>query len=91
MISKKEILSCDFGCWVSFFSNESTLGTIFACIFRDFVYQIFRDLVKVSKVSIDFAQISADFAWVSQILLRFSPNENFWGALAPPAPSLLHH
>ena len=40
------------------FSNQNTLGAIFACIFGVFA-QIFRDF---AKVFIDFVQISLDFA-----------------------------
>jgi len=56
------------------FSNQSTLGIIFARIFRDFA-QIFREFVKFSQILPRFLGI----------LPEFSPNQNFWGYTCTPA------
>jgi len=55
-----------------FFSNQSTLGAIFACIFREFA-QIFRDFAKVFT---DFQRLFPDFHQI----------KTFGGALETPAP-----
>jgi len=44
--SQKKVFIGFCKCWAQFFSNESTLGAIFAGIFRDLV-----------QISADFAQI----------------------------------
>ena len=66
------------------FSNQTTLGPIFARILRKFA-QIFRGFAQVFT---DFAQISTDLPIFSGILPGFSPDQNFWGCACTPAPPL---
>jgi len=58
------------------FSNQATLGVIFAQIFSDF-----------AKVFTDFSQISMDFAWIFRDFARIITKSTFVGALKPP-PSI---
>jgi len=59
-------------------SYQSTLGTIFARIFREFA-EIFRDFAAIFT---DFAQISADF---QGFCTDFHQIRTFGDALASPA------
>jgi len=59
------------------FSNQSTLGAIFAHVFREFA-QIFRDFARVFA---DFAQISTDFAQIFRDFSRIFTKSNFFGVL----------
>jgi len=69
--------------------NQSTLGVIFACIFREFA-QIFRDFARVFT---DFAQISIDFARIFRDFARIFTKSKLLGVrshpLHPPPPTPL--
>jgi len=67
--------------WSPFFSNQSTMGAIFARIFREFA-EIIRGFTKVFTY---FAQISTILSVFWGILPGFSPNQNFWGCTCTPA------
>jgi len=70
------------------FSNQSTLGAIFACIFRGFA-QIFRDFARVFT---DFAQIFLEFAQIFRDFARiFTKWEHLGVRLHSLHPRLLHH
>jgi len=71
-------------------SNQSTLDTIFACIFKEFA-QFFRDFTKVFT---EFAQISLDFARIFRDYARIFTKSKFLGVrlhLCTPASYTIVH
>jgi len=75
----------------------NTLGTIFSnqSTWAPFLPVVSESLPRFSVTLRRFSQILLRFPWIlpgfSGILRGFSSNQNFWGALVPPAPVLLHH
>jgi len=67
--------------WAPIFSNQSTFGSIFARIFREFA-RIFKGLRSFSQILPKFLRILTGF---SRFLPRFSPNLNCWGRACTPA------
>ena len=71
--------------WASFFSNQTTLGAIFARIFREFA-QICRYFAKVFT---DFAQIFTGFVRMFRDFARIFSKSKLLGVRFHPR--LLHH
>jgi len=77
MSTKKQRLHVILG---AIFSNQSTLGAGFACIFKEFA-QIFRDFVKVCT---DFAQTFLEFARIFRDFSRIFTKSRLLGVRLHP-------